>query len=340
MPLQTTGLLNDWTPDVGQFTDAVGGAHLVYEAAAAAPTLNAPEVLATFAGAQGAITAAPLAVAPGGNSHMMVCRVENETGSFYTAFAHAVDKVIFFGLVPKTPLGSVDTTLFVIVARGSGINVSTPWMAAPRLFTLAVVDDFAAEMIHIYVDGLRRGSLYLTGLVVNNGVAALAYAGRAANGGSRMVGSVGRILRYTGVLTDGAVQGNHEALRLVYPGLPAQLNILSPLYNVTGISILGGKYNALTAAKKLEEQVTAEMLLRLKEPVYTGTAGEQVALAIAHQLNFQLELGINALTLRTLASGHAGQQTEYRDRVVSPIAHALIRQVTRAVSVGFEVPPG
>jgi len=341
MPVPTTDLLNDWAPDVGQFTDAVGGVHIPYEAAAAAPVYDPALHLATFAGAQGALSSVPLAAPPKQNTHVMVARVENELGGFYAAFTHALNQLISMSLIPKTAVSGVQTTFFVQVARGSGLNTFIPQVAPPALYSLGIVDDWVNETIYFYINGVRRGQMTLGQAFDNNGVPATVYVGRNPAGGSRLVGSVGRMLRYGTNQSDGWMRALHETLRTEqYPALAASLGGVGPLYNISAVSILGGKYRALSSAKQLEEQVTAEMLLKLTEPVYTGADGEKIALAIAHQLNFQLELGINALTLRTLASGHAGQQTEYRDRIVSPIAHAMVRQVTGAVSVGFEIPPG
>lgn len=115
---------------------------------------------------------------------------------------------------------------------------------------------------------------------------------------------------------------------------------LQPLYSVDGHPMLGEKYNNLVNPDEaVAHVVLAEMLLGLKAPVYTGEPAERLKFAIAIQVNFQLQQGVEPDVLKSVSNTHPGNTTQYRDRMVSPDARALTQYVTGNTPVGFR-PPG
>lgn len=111
---------------------------------------------------------------------------------------------------------------------------------------------------------------------------------------------------------------------------------MAALYDITGVPI-GAKYTALkSAAEKLAQQEIAELLLNLTAPVYTN-ANEVVGLtlAIAHQIDFQLEQGLTSEEMKSVGNSHSGLNTTYRDRWVSPVAWDIVKRITKVATVGF-----
>jgi hypothetical protein len=113
-----------------------------------------------------------------------------------------------------------------------------------------------------------------------------------------------------------------------------------PLYDITGHPLLSDKYNKLKDDdEKTAQNYVAELLLNLREPVYTGDDADELGHAIVRQINFQMEQGITPEVLRSVSNAHPGNTTQYRDRWVEPGAWAIVARVTGVQQVRF-VPPG
>lgn len=104
------------------------------------------------------------------------------------------------------------------------------------------------------------------------------------------------------------------------------------LYDLTAsdqaMALLTAKVTGLPPARMEAEQLTAEALLRLRSPAYTLAADvETIALAIAHQMNFQVARGVDPKFTQTATSTHAKQTNVYIDRDIDPVAQSLVDAV-------------
>jgi hypothetical protein len=93
-------------------------------------------------------------------------------------------------------------------------------------------------------------------------------------------------------------------------------------------ALLTAKVTGLAAAQQRGHQATAERLLKLRSPAYTAAEDvENIALALVHQMNFQVAQGIDPQFVSSAASTHARQSDVYRDRYVSPVAADIVAEV-------------
>lgn len=98
--------------------------------------------------------------------------------------------------------------------------------------------------------------------------------------------------------------------------------------NAKAQALLTAKVKGLDATLQDAQQETAEVLLKLRTPVYTLAADvEKIGLAIAHQMNFQVAQGIDPRFTQTATSTHSKQTNVYIDRFIDPVAAALVNEV-------------
>lgn len=117
---------------------------------------------------------------------------------------------------------------------------------------------------------------------------------------------------------------------------------MANLYTLAGSSaepLLSEKYLKLKSDdERAAQQETAERLLNLSEPAYTGAQMDAIQLALVHQINFQLEHGMTPEVMRSIGNAHSGLNTSYRDRWLSPVAWRIIEVTTGVQYVGFRAP--
>jgi hypothetical protein len=106
--------------------------------------------------------------------------------------------------------------------------------------------------------------------------------------------------------------------------------------------LLSEKYANLPSdnARRLE-QIRAEIDLGLRAPKYTGTDAEELAIAVALQINFNLDKPDASRFQKSVANqviGTSGASTTYRDRTVDPEAAAIVLRVTGAAPIRFAPP--
>ena len=107
------------------------------------------------------------------------------------------------------------------------------------------------------------------------------------------------------------------------------------IYDVSNHPSLSGKASALFAsdpAQAISQILAAETLLGVPLEPYTDRAGEQAALAVVYQLNYQLEWGIDPTILESVTSRIQQDSRSFKPglSVVSPIAQALMTAVISA----------
>lgn len=106
--------------------------------------------------------------------------------------------------------------------------------------------------------------------------------------------------------------------------------------------LLADKFAKLSPDKQTAEQITAELLLDLRAPVYTGDDAEELKYAIVLQINYQLERPDAIEFMKAdgnAVPGSSGVSRQYRDRIVSPQARAIVERVTGVRQVRL-VPAG
>lgn len=104
------------------------------------------------------------------------------------------------------------------------------------------------------------------------------------------------------------------------------------VYDVTAHPILTPKALAITPAEKFASHVLlAESLLGVSGPAYTDTdLLDKARLAVAIQVNFQAEQGIDPFVYRSVSSAHSSQSAVYREHLVDPRALAMWRSTLSA----------
>jgi hypothetical protein len=117
---------------------------------------------------------------------------------------------------------------------------------------------------------------------------------------------------------------------------------MDPLYPIGNHILLSAKAQGVLdpfAETREEYNAVAEQLLGLHAPAYTDQGVvTTLATAIAFQINFMVEQGIEPKVLRSKSNAHPGNTTAYRDRLVDPTAAALVASVTGRQEVGFRAP--
>lgn len=109
----------------------------------------------------------------------------------------------------------------------------------------------------------------------------------------------------------------------------------TPLYDISKSGLLGERYTALkTTAAKTEQQLLAEVMLGLKEPAYEDQDAELLAMAVALQINYQLEMGVTQEMTKSVVDRN-NMTTIYRDRFLSVRAMHIVRSVTKIEFVRF-----
>ena len=100
--------------------------------------------------------------------------------------------------------------------------------------------------------------------------------------------------------------------------------------DLTGYALLSGKVLAL-GDKFAPNQLLAETLLGVSPAFVARLTGDQVAqvvMAVALQLNFQVEQGLDPFILKSDSSQQQGESKTYQDNVIHPQAQAIIGNIT------------
>lgn len=106
---------------------------------------------------------------------------------------------------------------------------------------------------------------------------------------------------------------------------------------VTGSALLGERFKKLDPERQAAEHLVAETLLGLTAPVYEGDDADRLRMAIALQLNFQLERGLVPTVKKSGGQSQpAGIAESFRDRSVNPDAMAIVMAVTGVEYPGFQ----
>lgn len=102
------------------------------------------------------------------------------------------------------------------------------------------------------------------------------------------------------------------------------------IYDVTDHPLLIPKVKELTTSdpEQFAAQVeVAEVLLALPATVPADPAGAQLHLAVAMQVNFQIQQGIDPLFIESSASSHSRNSVSYRDRFIDPRAAQIVATI-------------
>lgn len=111
---------------------------------------------------------------------------------------------------------------------------------------------------------------------------------------------------------------------------------MNPVYNIDGHPLISQTYEGLgSAEEKKQQNVLAELLLDLRAPAIDAPVGDELKIAVARQVNFQLEQGISPSVIRSQMSSVPGQSTTYRDRYVDPAAWAIVARVLQVRTVRY-----
>ncbi len=105
---------------------------------------------------------------------------------------------------------------------------------------------------------------------------------------------------------------------------------MAALYTVTNDHPLASeKVMAMTDEDVFGAQLlTAEVLLGLKSPALTESADvDKVHLALMHQINFQVQQGLDPLIQSSAGSQHSGDNAAWRDRYINPVAASILAEV-------------
>lgn len=117
--------------------------------------------------------------------------------------------------------------------------------------------------------------------------------------------------------------------------------MVTPLYVglIEGHPLLSPKFSGIEDEDyKTALQVVAERLLGLVAPAYaTQPALDAIGDALALQVNFLVERGIESATVRSISNTTPGQTTQYRDRWVDPVAYEAVRRATGTMTAGFTI---
>jgi hypothetical protein len=102
------------------------------------------------------------------------------------------------------------------------------------------------------------------------------------------------------------------------------------LVDLTGNALLTGKVNALPTDKKTAQQNLAEALLNLTDAfvgALSPTQLERVKMAVALQMNYQVEQGIDSFVLESESSTQQGESRSYREGALHPQAKAIVEGI-------------
>ena len=116
------------------------------------------------------------------------------------------------------------------------------------------------------------------------------------------------------------------------PGSPASSLLSDKWANLGGPNATADQRTAQQTALHL----SAELMLDLTAPAYTGDDADMLGFAVVRQINFMLEHGIAPSVLRSAADTSRGLTTTYRDRWIDPDAAAIVARVTGRRQVRFE----
>jgi hypothetical protein len=112
--------------------------------------------------------------------------------------------------------------------------------------------------------------------------------------------------------------------------------LVNPVYNIDSHPLISETYTNLDpSTQQKEHNILAELLLGLKAPAITGNPGEELKMAVALQVNFQLEQALVPHIVRSQMSSVPGQSTTYRDRYVDPAAWAIVARVLQVRTVRY-----
>ena len=109
------------------------------------------------------------------------------------------------------------------------------------------------------------------------------------------------------------------------------------LYDIDDHPFLTPKSQALESEILHSHQLLAETLLGLSAyDVFSDQADiDQVELAIAMQINFQVEQGLDPYVSKSVSSGQSKQSTVYRDGYLDPRAVAIVDGVVTALGLNL-----
>jgi hypothetical protein len=99
------------------------------------------------------------------------------------------------------------------------------------------------------------------------------------------------------------------------------------LVDLTGSALLTGKVIALPTEKKTAQQELAEAILELNASfvgALTTLQLDRVKMAVALQMNYQVEQGTDAFVLESQSSNQQGESRSWRDGAVHPQAKAIV----------------
>ncbi len=99
------------------------------------------------------------------------------------------------------------------------------------------------------------------------------------------------------------------------------------LVTVTAHPLLTGKVNALGTDPFAAQQKLAEALLGLTQSFVDRCDADQldrVTMAVALQMNFQVEQGLDPFVVQSESSTQQGESRTYRDDAVNPQSQAII----------------
>lgn len=110
---------------------------------------------------------------------------------------------------------------------------------------------------------------------------------------------------------------------------------MAPIYNPTQAHPLVSPKAANLTAQAFELQlVTAETLLGIPEPASEDEGViERFKLALVHQVNFQVQQGLDPLIQESGGSQHSGNSAKYRDRVINPVAKQIVDEVLAVLGI-------
>lgn len=101
------------------------------------------------------------------------------------------------------------------------------------------------------------------------------------------------------------------------------------LYDIDDHPFLTGKSKALESEVLHSQQLLAENLLGLSAyDVFTDQADiDNATLAIAMQINFQVEQGLDPFVQKSASSGNSKQSVVYRDTYIDPRAADIVEYI-------------
>lgn len=108
--------------------------------------------------------------------------------------------------------------------------------------------------------------------------------------------------------------------------------------NATAYGVLSEAVRALDSADRIALNIAAELVLDLRAPIYSGDDAEELAIAVAYQMNVQAEYDVGKAMLKSVSPASPGPTRTFRDRWIDPRAAAIVARVTGRQAVRFTPP--